>query len=539
LHDALAAAMVRAVEPGRRHLVIALTKGIDTISAIDGQTLGDLARRSDAVLHVVEGDSLVGNTQCLLTIPPTVGGDAGTQVRVDAGISQPEPARMADGGGSTVAELCKFPKRRFWRPVLRQDQAVLAAVAPLTGGAYHGTNVAGLNRDLLGTLEGILEEFRLGYVLRYTPRGVSRNGWHEITVTVPARPGYTVQSRRGYAIEPGPAATGAAPRATPAPPRSGSSATAAATVESLAEIFEQGDATAMRESLRRVTDMAKLLEDARETGVLWPAHPRREAVFMLELADAGLRRTDAAREEAVKLLQQYDRFVRHPLAPDQFECTWYWAELAALEGSIRPSLALPFAARALLRCPDEPRLVLAQAVITDQQWPLGTTTPWAGQIGLVRPTEARISEVTSRYAAAEKFPDTFVEARVRGAWFAYRIGKSDEALRLLDGMEGSTSDRQVVYLRQLVRGHALRALGRGDEAAAAFRGGLAAWPGAQSARIALMTLLLSRGESQQSESLAEDIQAAPDGQFDPWWMYWQGDYRMYPLIVDRLRELAR
>jgi hypothetical protein len=54
-----------------------------------------------------------------------------------------------------------------------------------------------------------------------------------------------------------------------------------------------------------------------------------------------------------------------------------------------------------------------------------------------------------------------------------------------------------------------------------------------------MTLLLSRDEREQTESMAEDIQAAPDDQFDPWWMYWQGDYRAYPAIVARLLELAQ
>ena len=505
LYDALAAALLRVSEPSRRHLVIALTKAEDTISTIDGQNLTDLARRSDSVLHVVEGDSLIGNTQCDL-----------------AGAS----------------DLCTFPKRRFWRPARRQDHGLLATVAPLTGGAYHGTNLAGLNRDFVGTLENILGEFRHGYILRYTPQNVAREGWHDITVTVPARPGYAIQARRGYSIETSPATT-ARPLAAPAPARSAASTATAATVESLAEMFERGGAAAMRERLRQITDIAKLLEAARESDVLWPANPRREAVFMLELAAAGLRRNDAAREEAAKLLQQYDAFVRHPFGADRFECTWYWGELAALEGAIRPALTAPFVARALLRCPDEPRLVLAHAVITDQQWPLGTTAPWPGQVELMRPTDAQINEVTRRYAAAEKFPDTLVEARVRAAWFSYRIGKSDDALRLLDGMEGAATDRQIVYLRQLVRGHALRALGRFDEAVAAYRGGLTLWPGAQSSRVALMTLLLSRDEREQTESMAEDIQAAPDDQFDPWWMYWQGDYRAYPAIVARLLELAQ
>ena len=323
------------------------SRGHDQVP-IDGQNLTDLARRSDSVLHVVEGDSLIGNTQCDL-----------------AGAS----------------DLCTFPKRRFWRPARRQDHGLLATVAPLTGGAYHGTSLAGLNRDFVGTLENILGEFRHGYVLRYTPQNVAREGWHDITVTVPARPGYAIQARRGYSIETSPANTGR-PLAAPAPARNAASTATATTVESLAEMFERGGAAAMRERLRQITDMAKLLEAARKSEVLWPANPRREAVFMLELAAAGLRRNDAAREEAAKLLQHYDAFVRHPLGADRFECAWYWAELAALEGAIQPALAVPFVARALLRCPDEPRLVLAHAVITDQQWPLGTTAPWPGQVEL-------------------------------------------------------------------------------------------------------------------------------------------------------------
>ena len=498
LNDSIAAAMLRAVEPGRRHLVVALTKADDTISTIDAQALGDFARRSDAVLHVVEGDSLIGNTEC------SVG--------------------------------CAFQKKRFWRPVRRRDQDGLARIASLTGGAYHGPIVGGLNRDFAGTVESILAEFRHGYVLRYTPRSTAE-GSHDIDVTLPAHPGYTIQARRGYVIEarPSPASRPTGRAASRVPPPS----TAPTTVAALADTFEHAGADAMRTKLRQVTNPAKLLRDARESDILWPANPRRDAVFMLELAATGLRQSDAAREEAAKLLQQYDGLVRNPLAADQFECTWYWAEVAALEGSIRPELASPFAARALQRCPEEPRLLLARAVVADQQWPLGTTTTWPGQVTLTRPSDARISEVIGQYAAAAKSPDTRVEARVRAAWFSYRIGKSDEALRLLDGMEGSTSDRQIVYLRQLVRGHALRALDRPDEAAAAFRGGLTVWPGAQSARVALMTLLVTRGERSQAEGLAEEIQAAPGDQFDPWWTYWQGDYRLYPTIVARLRELAQ
>ena len=111
--------------------------------------------------------------------------------------------------------------------------------------------------------------------------------------------------------------------------------------------------------------------------------------------------------------------------------------------------------------------------------------------------------------------------------------------RDLDGGKTAPTDQELRYFSALVRGQVLRALGRSDEAVAAFRSALATWPGAQSARVALMTLLLSRGERDGAGALAEAAQAAPADEFDPWWTYWLGDYRGYPVILDRLRAFAR
>ena len=78
-----------------------------------------------------------------------------------------------------------------------------------------------------------------------------------------------------------------------------------------------------------------------------------------------------------------------------------------------------------------------------------------------------------------------------------------------------------------------------DDAAAAYRAALAAWPGAQSAQVALMTLAVGRGNREEAGALAETIQMAAVDQYDPWWTYWLGDYRAYPAVLDKLRELAR
>jgi len=97
----------------------------------------------------------------------------------------------------------------------------------------------------------------------------------------------------------------------------------------------------------------------------------------------------------------------------------------------------------------------------------------------------------------------------------------------------------VRYLVDLGRGKVLHWLGRLDEAEAAFRAALTTWPGAQSARISLMTLLATGGVRPEAAALAEAVETAPDAQLDPWWTYWLGDARVYPDIIARLREMTR
>ena len=119
------------------------------------------------------------------------------------------------------------------------------------------------------------------------------------------------------------------------------------------------------------------------------------------------------------------------------------------------------------------------------------------------------------------------------------MGQFDRGLTMLEGITTPAPDLELRYFTHLVRGQLLRGSGRLDEAAAAFRAALAAWPGAQSARVALMTLQVGRGSRDEAAALADEIQVAPIDQYDPWWTYWLGDYRLYPAILNRLREMGR
>jgi VWFA-related protein len=52
-------------------------------------------------------------------------------------------------------------------------------------------------KDLSSTFAAILEEFRMRYLISYSPDGVKAPGWHRLEVRVRGR-GYTVRARPGY-----------------------------------------------------------------------------------------------------------------------------------------------------------------------------------------------------------------------------------------------------------------------------------------------------------------------------------------------------
>ncbi len=53
VHDALIAALVKPVAPGRRHLVVAVSDGLDTISITTADRVREVAARSEALLEIV------------------------------------------------------------------------------------------------------------------------------------------------------------------------------------------------------------------------------------------------------------------------------------------------------------------------------------------------------------------------------------------------------------------------------------------------------------------------------------------------------
>jgi tetratricopeptide (TPR) repeat protein len=313
---------------------------------------------------------------------------------------------------------------------------------------------------------------------------------------------------------------------------------APATLDDLVALFETGDATRFQATVRRSRALRQWIEDYQAAETPWPAHPRKDAIFALALATAGLHAGDEdTRNAAGAAMVARSRLVRQPLGADPFECAWYRAAVSAATSVYLADAVLSGTEQAIARCPVDGRLHLARALARDQLWSIDDARRRSPESAVA---DLDLTAVLREYEeVARGFPDVAAEAHLRAAWAAYRAKDTARALALLAGVPARGPDPVLDYFGHLIRAQVLRRAERTDDAVAAYRDALRVWPGAQSARVGLMTLLVQRGEREESERLSEAVETAPLDQIDPWWVYWQGDYRSFTRQIQQLQEMAR
>ena len=512
VYDGLAAAVMYPVEPARRHVVVARTKGRDTVSSVSAEALGAITARADALAHVVVMETALANDDAFSAFQC---GEIG---------------------------LC-WPTNRSWVPHQRRmtggnplytvtpDGALVKSGAEATGGGWHQT-VGIAEPSLTNTFRRTFENFRTSYILRYSPRGVARGGWHTINVTVSGPRNYTVRARRGYGIDDGPV-----PPVAQAPPLT--AAFVPRTLPEFVSAYERGGYQQVLTALEGHADPLGLLREFDEGGNPWPAAPKREAVLALDLIEPALfsPRPDA-REAAVRQLDRFAKLIRHPLEPDEFERLWHFAAISLLQGAIRPADVHQHVDRALARFPDTPQFVLARAIASEQR----SVTARRTSVLESRDTTpaAAAATVAEQYRAAAAFPETAAEARIRLGYVLVRAGRFPEALaELKAGAAAPMPDAALAYLHRLFLGLALNGAGRAEEAIQTFREADRFAPGAPAARVALMNALLRTGDREGAEAIAEEIQSGRAAGLDPWWRYWQGQFRFHPAAMAALREMVR
>ena len=149
VYDALFAGLVMPVEPDRRHLLVALTDGLDTISALDASAVRDAAERSDVLLHIV----------------------------------------------AVAFDAAPAPVPPVWQPRSDFEFEALRDAARRTGGDLRTGGQFGPGS--LRAVNDAVDDFRSSYVLRYSP-SMTSPGWHAIDVRVNRREPLNVRARRGY-----------------------------------------------------------------------------------------------------------------------------------------------------------------------------------------------------------------------------------------------------------------------------------------------------------------------------------------------------
>ena len=154
VHDALVLALLHRSEADRRHLIVGMTDSRDCGSVVSSAQLRELASRSEAVMHIVN--------------------------------------QSGSGGSDSYRVRTCSPRARIDGPNIIADAALR------TGGTFLEDASSFFGSPVLRAFRTIFDEFRQSYVLRYSPSGVPRGGWHAIAVEVPSQRGVTVRARQGY-----------------------------------------------------------------------------------------------------------------------------------------------------------------------------------------------------------------------------------------------------------------------------------------------------------------------------------------------------
>ena len=167
----------------------------------------------------------------------------------------------------------------------------------------------------------------------------------------------------------------------------------------------------------------------------------------------------------------------------------------------------------------EMRFVLAQGIARDRDLP---------------------QDAVQVYTALENDPDVGGEATMRFGAMRLRQRQFDEASRHLEKAETLTRDPYVVFLARYFKGQIFERQQNASRAESAYRGAVAAVPHAQSATLALSSLVFRDGRRSEAHRLVREMLAADPPPLDPWRAFAHADDRFWPQLVGRLRwEIAR
>jgi tetratricopeptide (TPR) repeat protein len=274
---------------------------------------------------------------------------------------------------------------------------------------------------------------------------------------------------------------------------------------------------------------------------------RLVTAFALEIAAVGSRRHSAA---AARLVEWACAYVRAHTPQNDFDRAWQLAALSVLEGGIDSAALHDHLDHVHSSLRDEPRVILARGIAEEQfsapsevltRTVIGASLAKAREIATRAEGERfRASErAVARFREAAKTESLRAEASLRLGHVHLAMGRYDEALAAFAGVDTATEDRAIVFLTHLFRGIALENRGRVDEARGSYFLALKISPGAHSATLRLAALEFRRGRIDVPETMVGALLKSDDPRRDPWWSYYAADWRFWYPRIERVRSLLR
>jgi tetratricopeptide (TPR) repeat protein len=309
-------------------------------------------------------------------------------------------------------------------------------------------------------------------------------------------------------------------------------------LQQLLELYDLGEFDTARDAVRsasRSGDLRVVLEALEREGEKWitadgEAHHNRRnltaALFALEVAEAGL---DQQWSNSHQLLEWACTRMRTQRQRTEVERTFHLAAIALIEGARDVKALDEHVAHVAKRFPDEPRILLARAFKAEvEYWRLYRTM--AGGVDGGSPV---IIAPPLRKAAERR--ENAREVALRLGFLAQQKDQHDDALAELEKVAPGDDPGQL-YLAHLISGWAYEKLQKRSQAEAAYRRALAVIPQAQSATLHLAVLLYEIDRRSEANELVARMLSADPAPDDPWRVYGYGDYRRFPLLMDRLRR---
>lgn len=333
----------------------------------------------------------------------------------------------------------------------------------------------------------------------------------------------------------------------------------------LLDRYARGDFDAVVADLARHTKFDWLLEQLKRDGPAWidaagPAgRDRRElaaATLALEAARLGQwtewkHREEPPPQEGIRWFDAQGRpyvpgilfweppalliewgcelFRREDRPPSARERLWQLAALAVAQRSedgeflfsegfnttlYNPKAEIDHLVHVTARFPEERRFFLAAGTAVEWQVP---------------------ARAAKEFERLRDDPDVGAEARLRMGALHLRQGRHDRAVEAFDEVERRTRDPWVLYLARYFQGQALERRNRPADAERAYRDALTAAPDAQSAALALATLLARTDRRTEAGEIVRRVAARQPPAPDPWRSYPHADDRFWPLLIARLR----